>query len=61
MLLIGTTPIGGPILGVLSDAVGARSPVVIGGVGALAAAVFGLLAGRRVRRHATSSHREEST
>ena len=61
VLIIGTTPIGGPILGVLSDVVGARSPVFIGGVGALAAALFGLLAGRRVRSHATSSHREEST
>jgi len=47
VLLIGTTPIGGPILGAISDAVGARSPVVIGGIGAIGAAVFGLLAARR--------------
>ena len=46
VLLIGTTPIGGPILGAISDAIGARSPVVIGGIGAIGAAVFGLLAAR---------------
>jgi MFS family permease len=50
VLIIGTTPIGGPILGALSDAIGARSPVLIGGVGALAAAGLGLLAARRSTR-----------
>ena len=50
VLLIGTTPIGGPILGALSDAIGARSPVVIGGLGAIGAALFGLLAARRSER-----------
>ena len=44
VLLIGTTPIGGPILGAISDAFGGRWPVFIGGVAALAAAAFGLLA-----------------
>ncbi len=47
VLLIGTTPIGGPILGAVSDALGGRWPVLIGGVGALAAAAFGLVAGAR--------------
>jgi MFS family permease len=47
VLIIGTTPIGGPILGAISDVIGARSPVLIGGVGALAAAALGLLAARR--------------
>jgi MFS family permease len=47
VLLIGTTPIGGPILGAVADTVGARAPIIIGGVGALAAAAFGLVAGRR--------------
>jgi MFS family permease len=47
VLLIGTTPIGGPILGAIADAVGARAPVFIGGVAALAAAAFGVLAARR--------------
>jgi MFS family permease len=50
VLLIGTTPIGGPILGLVSDAVGGRAPVVIGGVGALAACSLGLLTGRHYLR-----------
>jgi MFS family permease len=48
VLLIGTTPIGGPIMGAIADTFGARVPLVIGGVAALAAALFGLLVGRRV-------------
>ena len=48
VLLVGTAPIGGPILGAIADAVGARAPVLIGGIAALAAAAFGMLAARRV-------------
>jgi MFS family permease len=48
VLLVGTTPIGGPILGAIADAVGVRAPVLIGGVAALAAATFGMLAARRL-------------
>jgi MFS family permease len=48
VLLVGTTPIGGPILGAVADAIGARAPVLIGGVGALCAAAFGAVAARRV-------------
>ncbi|HEY2814569.1 MAG TPA: MFS transporter [Acidimicrobiales bacterium] len=51
VLLVGTTPIGGPILGVISDSVGARAPMVIGAFGALAAAVFGIVAARRTHQH----------
>jgi MFS family permease len=47
VLLIGTTPVGGPIMGAVADALGARVPLVIGGMAALAAAGFGLLADRR--------------
>ena len=47
VLLIGTTPIGGPILGVLADALGGRVPVVVGGVGALAAAGIAAVFARR--------------
>jgi MFS family permease len=47
VLLVGTTPIGGPILGALSDVAGARAPVVVGGVCSLLAAGFGLVAARR--------------
>jgi hypothetical protein len=54
VLLVGTTPIGGPILGAIADAVGVRAPVLIGGVAALAAAAFGVLAARRV--HVSRDH-----
>jgi predicted MFS family arabinose efflux permease len=46
VLLIGTTPIGGPIMGAVADAGGARIPLVVGGIAALGAALFGLVAGR---------------
>jgi MFS family permease len=48
MLLLGSTPIGGPLLGALCDAYGARAGVAVGGAAALIAAAWGLLAGRRV-------------
>ncbi|MGI9080612.1 MAG: hypothetical protein ACR2GF_07340 [Acidimicrobiales bacterium] len=48
VLLIGTTPVGGPLMGVIADAAGARVPLVIGGAAALLAALFGLVAGRTV-------------
>jgi MFS family permease len=59
VLIIGTTPIGGPILGAIADAIGARSPVLIGGVGAVAAAAFGLFAARRSARRDQSTTLEE--
>ena len=46
ILLIGTAPIGGPIDGALADAFGARMPLLLGGVAALGAAVWGLFAAR---------------
>ncbi len=48
VLLVGTAPIGGPILGAIADSVGVRAPVLIGGAAALAAAVFGVLAAHRL-------------
>jgi MFS family permease len=47
VVLIGTAPLGGPILGWLADALGARWPLVLGGVVSLAAAAFGAWATRR--------------
>jgi len=47
VLLIGTTPIGGPLLGLLADSVGGRAPMLVGGLGALAAAALGVALGRR--------------
>ena len=46
VLLIGTTPIGGPILGAIADALGSRSIVIIAAVAPLVAAAFGIVAGR---------------
>ena len=46
VLMIGTTPLGGPLLGWIADAWGARVPVAIGATGALGAAAYGWMAGR---------------
>src|SRR4051794_20129531 len=47
MVLIGSTPIGGPVLGAVCDALGARAGLVIGGLAALAAAFWGRFASKR--------------
>lgn len=47
MVMIGSTPIGGPILGAVSDALGPRSGLFIGGAGAVLAAAYGRAADRR--------------
>jgi MFS family permease len=47
VLMMGTTPIGGPLLGWLADVTGGRTPLILGGAVALAAGVFGFLAARR--------------
>jgi MFS family permease len=47
VFMFGTTPIGGPLLGWLADAKGGRAPILLGGVGALAAGAFGLVVNRR--------------
>ncbi len=46
MVILGSTPIGGPILGYVSEHFGARSGVVIGGIAALAAGAYGTRAVR---------------
>lgn len=50
VLMIGTTPLGGPALGAMADAWGARVPVAIGSVGALGAAAYGWIASRPIRQ-----------
>ena len=45
VLLIGTTPIGGPLLGALADVAGPRSIVVVAAVAPVLAAAFGAFAG----------------
>ena len=53
MVFLGSTPIGGPILGYVSQRFGPRSGVVIGGVAAIVAGIYGMRA-IRVRDATTS-------
>ncbi len=48
IVFLGTTPIGGPIVGAICDAFGARTGLVVGGVSALVAGVFGVVRARAV-------------
>ena len=53
MVFLGSTPIGGPIVGYVSQRFGPRSGVVIGGVAAIVAGIYGM---RAIRiRDATTS------
>lgn len=47
ILFLGSTPIGGPILGVVCDVFGARAGLALGGFAALGAAAWGRLAHQR--------------
>ena len=55
IVLIGSTPVGGPLLGYVSDLYGARAGLVLGGVAALGAAAWGIMAARRVHRVTVTS------
>ncbi len=50
---LGSTPVGGPIIGWITSIAGARVGLAVGGAACLAAAAFGLLAMRRMADHAT--------
>jgi MFS family permease len=50
VLLVGTAPIGGPILGWLADLMGARAPIVLGAVVCLLAGGWGFATNRRMAR-----------
>jgi len=54
MVFLGSTPIGGPILGVVCERYGARYGLVIGGVATLAAAAYGFTTVRRDRELPTT-------
>lgn len=54
MVFLGSTPIGGPIVGWVADFAGPRMAIVVGGVGCLAAAAYGARA-LDVHRHDTGS------
>jgi len=47
VLLVGTAPIGGPFLGWMADAVGARAPIIMGGAACLITATLGYWAAKR--------------
>lgn len=47
VLQMGTTPVGGPLLGFIADIAGARLPIFIGGIAALATFAAGWIFGRR--------------
>jgi MFS family permease len=47
MVFLGSTPLGGPLLGWVSDAWGARVAIAVGAVAAIGAGAFGLYARRR--------------
>jgi predicted MFS family arabinose efflux permease len=49
IVFLGSTPIGGPIVGVVSQVWGPRAGIALGGVAALAAALLGVVAVRRAR------------
>jgi MFS family permease len=49
MLFLGSTPIGGPIVGWVSDQFGARYAIALGAAAALGAGVWGLLKAREAR------------
>ncbi len=50
MLFLGSTPVGGPILGFVSEHFGARFAIAVGAAAALAAGAWGLLTVRSARR-----------
>jgi MFS family permease len=54
-LMVGTAPVGGPALGWMADALGARAPIVLGALACFAAAAYGAWAGRRATSPAASA------
>jgi MFS family permease len=57
ILFLGSTPIGGPILGVVCDLFGARAGLALGGFAAIGAAAWGRLAHQRATAAAATDER----
>jgi len=55
MVFLGSTPIGGPIVGAVCEAFGARAGIALGGVACLVAGAYGGLAGRRMLRRSVDA------
>jgi predicted MFS family arabinose efflux permease len=56
IVFLGSTPIGGPLLGIVCDAFGARAGLFLGGIAAFGAATWGWQAERRAHHEAGSGH-----
>lgn len=52
MLFLGSTPIGGPLIGWVSETLGARAGLLVGAVAALAIGTWGVLRAREITRSA---------
>jgi hypothetical protein len=50
MVVLGSTPIGGPVVGAICQRFGARAGLVVGGLSCLVAGLYGLRAGRLMLR-----------
>lgn len=61
MLFLGSTPIGGPIVGWVAQAFGARWSILLGAVACLGAGAWGLLTVRRARLNATEHPLDPAT
>jgi MFS family permease len=55
IVFIGSTPVGGPVLGAVCDRYGARAGLILGGVAALAAGAWGYRATRRLAASGTTT------
>lgn len=49
IVFLGSTPVGGPLLGYICDAMGPRAGVALGGLAAIGAAAWGMFAARQYR------------
>jgi MFS family permease len=58
IVFLGSTPIGGPILGFVSQEFGPRAGIALGGVACLVAAAFGIIAMRRFNIAAAAAANE---
>jgi MFS family permease len=61
IVFLGSTPIGGPIVGAVSQAFGPRAGIALGGFAALAAAAFGIVVRRRARDRAGAQGVSDAT
>ncbi len=55
MVFLGSTPIGGPIVGAVCERFGARAGLALGGIACLVAGAYGGVAGRRLLRRAVAT------